>query len=449
MNRFHAIIVAFAAVSVWVGCTTHADRLQGIRSDYHAGNVAGAKTKVDAAISKNHREADVLKLDRAMLLLAEGNPREAEASLREVRDRFEEKEGKDLAEGALAMLTDDRQLAYAGEDYEKVLIRVMLSLSNLLGNGSDASAYALQVNQKQQQIIEKSKSTDKDGKNLKANYKHVPAGAYLHAALREETHTNYDDVARSLELVAKWQPDFPSAKADLERAKNGRHSQPGHGVVYVFTLVGRGPYKEEREEIASSAALLIADRILSATGKQSLPPTLAPIKIPRVVRGVNQLANVAVAVDGKPAGRTETITDVGQMATDQCEALMPETLARAIVRRVVKKGAIYGAKEAIGTDKSEMTSLALNVVGVAWEATESADTRCWGLLPDKIQVLRLELPAGEHQLTLQPTMSANCPAQSVAQTIRIQIRDGANSYVLANFPDAKLVGKIVTSQSGK
>ena len=447
MSRYHAILL-LAAIPIGVGCATHADRLEAIRSDYHAGNAAGAKTKIDAAIAKNAREADVLKLDRAMVLLSEGKPRDAEACLREVRDRFEEKEGKDFAEGVMAMLADDQKLAYSGEDYEKVLIRVMLSLSNLLADGSDAAAYALQVNDKQQQIIEKSKATDADGKNLKANFKLVPAGAYLHAALREETHANYDDVARSLELVAKWQPDFAPAKADLERAKNGRHSQPGHGVAYVFTLVGRGPYKEEREEIASTVSLLIADRILSAVGKQSLPPTIAPIKIPRVVRPVNRITNVAVVADGRPAGRTETITDIGQMASEQCEAVLPATLARAVVRRVVKKGVIYGAKEAIGTDKSQITSLALNVVGVAWEATESADTRCWGLLPDKIQVLRLELPAGEHQLTLQP-LTGNGAALGTSETIRIQVRDGGNSYVLANFPDAKLTGKIVTNNSGK
>ena len=44
-----------------------------------------------------------------------------------------------------------------------------------------------------------------------------------------------------------------------------------------------------------------------------------------------------------------------------------------------------------------MTSVALDIAGIAWEATEAADTRCWGLLPEKIQVLRIELPAGRHQ----------------------------------------------------
>ncbi|MBY0456426.1 MAG: hypothetical protein K2V38_03755, partial [Gemmataceae bacterium] len=400
MPRPHALFVALA-VALLAGCATHSDRLQDIRSAYNTGNTAAAKTKIDAAIAKNGREADVLKLDRAMVLLSEGSAREAEALLREVRDKFEAKEGKDLAEGALSMLTDDLALAYAGEDYEKVLIRVMLSLCNLMGDGSDASAYALQVNQKQQQIIDRSKSTDKDGKNLKSAYKYVPVGPYLHAALREETHTNQDDVARSLELVAKWQPDFPSLKQDLDRAKAGRHSQKGNGVVYVFALVGRGPYKEERAEIATTAAILVADRILSAMAKQSVPPNLAPVKVPRVVRPVNQIASVNVNVTGHGGGQTQTITDVGQMATEQCDALMPEILARAVVRRVVKKGIIYGTKEAIGSDKTQLSSLALNAAGVAWEATESADTRCWGLLPDKIQVLRLELPAGEHALSLQ------------------------------------------------
>ena len=48
------------------------------------------------------------------------------------------------------MVTDDTHTAYAGEDYEKVLIRAMLSLSNLMVDGTDSLAYAHQVMQKQQ-----------------------------------------------------------------------------------------------------------------------------------------------------------------------------------------------------------------------------------------------------------------------------------------------------------
>jgi hypothetical protein len=428
-----------------VGCATHADRLKEIRTAYYSGDTKMAAAQIDAAIDKHAREADVLKLDKATTLLGEGRAAEAEALFREVRDRFEEKEGKDVREGVAAMLVDDQQLAYPGEDYEKVLVRFYLALCNLMRDGSDAPAYALQVNEKQQQLVAAGAGRGPDGKNLKESYKLVAAGAYLHAALREETHANYDDVARSLQQVATWQPDFRPAKADLERAKTGRHSQPGHGVVYVFAMVGRGPFKEEKAEPVSSVSLLLADRLISALGKQSLPPTLAPVKIPHVSRPVNEVSAVAVGLGGHPAGRTETLTDVGLMASQQADAVMPETLARAVVRRVVKKGVIYGVKEAVKTDQTQWSSLALNAVGVAWEAMESADTRCWGLLPDKIQVLRLELPAGEHSLTLQPT-GASGLAIGGPEAVRVPVADGRNTYVLATFPGSRAVGRVVTSR---
>ena len=62
---------------------------------------------------------------------------------------------------------------------------------------------------------------------------------------------------------------------------------------------------------------------------------------------------------------------------------------------------VLGEVDGILCEDTRMTAKLLNAAGVVWEATESADTRCWGLLPEKIQVLRIELPAGQHQLSLQ------------------------------------------------
>ena len=92
-------------------------------------------------------------------------------------------------------------------------------------------------------------------------------------------------------------------------------------------------------------ALLIADQILSATNKYRLPPTIAPIKVPKVVVPQNMIDRVRVMVDGRVAGETATITNIGQMAIEQYAAIYPQVIARAVVRRVVKKGVIYGAKQ--------------------------------------------------------------------------------------------------------
>jgi uncharacterized protein len=431
-----------ACLLLSAGCSTYAHQVCEVRDAYFAGDLALAEVKIDGALKKHPREADVLKLERATVLLTEGRVREAEALYREVRDRFDHLEKKDVGEAALSMLTDDQRLAYAGEDYEKVLVRVFLALSNLLGDGQDAGAYALQVAAKQQAIVQA--GAGPDGKNLKETYKQVAAGAYVHAALREETHQHYDDAARSLELVCNWAPEFAPGRQDLDRMRQGKHSAKGNGVLYVFGLVGRGPYKEERMEIASTASLLIADRILSHTANHSLPPNIAPVKVPRVIVPHNEVQAVRVSVDGRQHGDTATLTDVGAMARDQADAVLPHTVARAVARRVVKKAAVYGAKEALDTQKGGGIEIVLDIAGVVWEATESADTRCWGLLPDKVQVLRVELPAGKHQLQLQPVNHQGLP-QGPTQPAAVEVFDGRNTYVLASFPTGRLAGKVVCS----
>lgn len=441
-NRLAILMPLLVLVAGLSGCATHADRLTTIRDAYYGGRVDKARSIVNTGLEDRKKDQDVLKLERAMIELAEGNPVQAERTLREVRDSFDHLEQNSLGETVLSAFKDDNTLAYSGEDYEKVLIRCFLALSSLMHDGIDAEAYSLQVADKQRRIIQE--GSDKDGNNPKLAYQQVALGAYIQATLKEASHTEYQEAERAIQLVANWEPDFEYANDDLNRIRNGRHSEKGNGVLYVFGLVGEGPYKEERPEIPASNALLIADRILSATNKHSLPPTIAPIKVPVVVRSRNRITSLNVTVDGKTAGQTATITDIGRMALQQYEAVFPQIMARAVVRRVIKKGSIYAAKEmALGDDQNPFAELAFDLAGSAWEATESADTRCWGLLPDQIQVLRIELPAGEHSVKLKPLGGAKPIGEGASQTVRIE--DGRNTYLLANFPDNKLVGKMVVS----
>lgn len=434
-----ALLLAFAA-----GCATHEQRLLAIRDGFYSGDLPEAEKSLEDGLKRDRRDSEVLLLERSIVDLAEGRAKESEQALRTVRDRFDELEHARLGKAAISLITDDTHKVYCGEDYEKVLVRAFLAISNLLGDGQDAAAYALQVADKQQQIIQAAgaKATD-DQPNPKLAYKQVAIGPYLHGLIREATHSNYDDAARANALVVRWEPDFLYGRADLERAQHGRHSSPGSGVLYVFALVGRGPYKQETLELPTTVSLLIADRIISATNKYSLPPTIAPVKVPQMVVPPNDIAHVGVFVDSQPAGTTATITDVGRMAVEQHQAIYPHIIADAVIRRIVKKGIVLGAKEALGATETTLTSLALDVAGIAWEATEAADTRCWGLLPEKIQVLRVELPHGQHQISLRPVSRNGWSGPEEQQTVTID--DGRNTYLLANFPDSRLVGKIVTN----
>jgi hypothetical protein len=441
-TRFRPSLI-LALASLFVGCASYTERVSKIRDSYYTLHVDQAQLLVEQALGDDPLNADVLRLEQAMIHLAGGRPNEAEQVLRQARDRFDELEDTGQARAALSYVTDDRRRVYPGEDYEKVLIRAMLALCNLMHDGGDAEAYSLQVIDKQQQIIQA--ASNNKGENPKLNYQPVALAPYLRGVLREATHLDYDDAERSYTAVVNWQPNFIAAKHDLHRAATGHHSAKGNGVLYVFTLVGRGPYKEQATEIPTTASLLIAGEILSATGEHTVPPNVAPIKVPKVVAQANGVASVGIDVGGRPIGATETVTDVTQLAVQQYAAIYPQVIARAVARRCLKKGLLYGAKEVGGVSNGSLSNIAIDVAGIAWEATESADTRCWSLLPDKIQVLRVELPAGEHAVTLR-ALGLHGQVAGNGTTQNVRIADGRNTYLLASMPGSRVVGKVLVSE---
>lgn len=435
------LLICFSA-----GCATHSHQLEGIRKDYYAGHVDKSSATLDSLLSKKSKDSDALKLDRAIVELSSGQPKKAEQTLREVRDHLDYLEQKDAGEQLLAMVNDDQSIAWSGDDYEKVLIRTYLALANLMHDGGDANAYALQIDEKQSQIINRIEN-DRREENSQLDFKRVAVGPYLHAALLEERHLNYDDIERSRLKVVSWENSFRDGKTDLERARHGRHSEAGNGVLYLFCMVGRGPHKVEAAEVPTQAAMLIVDRILSEVLKQELTPTVAPVKVPVVQPGRSLISNVSLMIDGQETGTTATLTDISEFAVQQSQANLPDVIARAVVRRTVKKAAMYAVKERVGAESRPGADIALTLAGIAWEATENADTRCWGLLPDQIQVLRVELPAGEHQLELQPMLAGRPTGR--AETISVRIEDGRNTYMMGNIPDTEFVGQVLVSTNGQ
>ncbi len=429
----------FLAVALIVaGCSTHARQLVVARQQYYEGELDAAAETLRLQAEQAPRDADVTALDGALIDLVSGRPAEAESALRVVRDRFDELEEADIPEQGLSLVTDDQRLAYAGTSYEKTLIRVFLAIANLVHDGGDVEAYSLQINAKQQQLARQ--LTELNDDEAESAYRPLAVGPYLRGVIREASFANYDDAARAYRQVTRWRPAFRAGVVDLQRAEQSVHSRPGNGVVYVMALVGRGPFRQQAVEVPTSQALLLTDRIVSALGPYEVPPTVAPIKIPRVTVPQRTIDYLTVAVDGRPAGATDVICDVADLALRQQAVELPHVMARAIARRIVKKAAVYAAKDQLSAE-SGLTDIALTAAGVVWEAAEAADTRCWGLLPREIQVLRIELPAGRHELAIRPLASGTSVGQEA--TVAVEVFDGRNTYVLANFPDDRLIGTIL------
>lgn len=423
------------------GCSTHAHRLQQPRQLFYSNQLDQAHEQFDKLAEKKRRsDNSVVELDLAMVELISGQPRAAEIRLRDVRDRWDHLEQDSAIESATALITDDQRKAYSGEDYEKLLVRVFLTLASLMQDGVDAESYTLQAIEKTEDLAEKAKSKWGDG--VLEAYHVPPIAPYLRGVLREATMSNYDDALRAYQHTDALMPGAPFVLADIERVTHGVHSAPKHGVVYIVSMIGRGPYKTEVAAQATSDALLIADRIVSAVGQYSVPPTLAPIKVPEIVSSPMPFDVIGVRVNGIPTSTTLPLTDLHAMAHQTFSAKLPEIMARSVARRVIKKGAVYVAKDQLNAS-APIASLAMDGLGVAWEATESADTRCWGLLPREIQILRLELPSGTHQLDLEPLMNDRPCGRATPCTVRVE--DGRNTYVLGYWPDLQPIGQVLVN----
>lgn len=447
-QRRSASNVVLLALMVASGCKTQATQIFHARNSFYNGNLSVANQKLEKAIGRGDEKNDFILADQAIVDLVSGDAAIAEQKLRRVRDSFDHLEQAHLGESALTLIADDRSRAYAGEDYEKVLVRNFLAISNLMHDGSDAIPYCLQANQEQNRILNRAEEKQKKNKtdDQRKESSRVALSAYLYGTLKEQTHRSYDDAQRAYTAVAAWSPDFHAIKSDIQRVQYGSHSQPGNGVVHVIALVGPGPVKQETVAPVTSDALMIASQILGSVGDRQFPKFSAPVKIPEVVVPQTNVHAIQIHAGNQFLGSTSTITDVGQLATTQHEIARNRIIARAVVRRLVKKGAIYEAKDELAEDSS-WASIAFDAAEFAWEASEQADTRCWGLLPGTIQVARIELPQGTHELTLAAARENIIIGDREATRVRVE--NGRNTYVLAYFPDNQLVGKIVVSANGR
>lgn len=90
-------------------------------------------------------------------------------------------------------------------------------------------------------------------------------------------------------------------------------------------------------------------------------------------------------------GEMVLAADLGHLAHRNLEDAYAKVLIRTLARGLIK----YWAAEKAEEKRGEIAGFIVNLLGAA---TEWADTRGWVSLPERIQMARITLPAGEHHL---------------------------------------------------
>ncbi len=474
-------IAWLSVVCLLGGCHNWQKSHEAAIANFGHGDIQVSRAALKESQDKSRTEKTFLELDAGILDLASGNVTQAESRFRNLRRELEHLEQKDVTEHATSMMTDSRAIAYSGRDFERRMILNMALLTSLLGDGQDAFAYSLQAteaaNSRRTMLADTAKKASESSVVVEAAptpdqidvispVSHViprPAAdivaapldqplalsSYLSTAVQSEHSMRHDETEQALNDIGFWNPAFRRHDQASSRGEFGTRCQAGNGTLHVITLVGKSPRWVSESAAPTSAALLIADRIISATGKHTLPPTIAAVKIAQPEIYGHTLPTGSVQCFVGPPGAAgsastpltfSTVVDLNQVAIASYHEHRDEEIAKAVTRRVLKKGAVYVLKEAQNIHNNTFVDLGINVAGVVWEAMEQADTRSWRLLPARIDVARTELPAGQWSVNLR---LAQYGASASFQTVPVHIEDGRNTYIVCLIPDQQITGNIL------
>lgn len=317
-----------------------------------------------------------------------------------------------LTEEAGSVLFSDEVVKYKGEDFEKLLINVYLAIDyTLLGKYEDAVVEARRVNHKLDIMISKGKEP----------YEQNAFAKYL-AAMLFEARDEYNDAFVDYRQLLKW------------RGKEN----PQYLAVPLLRLADRLHFGQELEDYQKRFKGTKDYRLGKNEGEVVLllENGKAPIKQPSeqfrlvpVFRKRLYGSQYAWLGSGGKRVRTYSLFDIEGTAIKELDNRLAGIIAKKVGGVVVKEVAAAAVEKA--TD-SELAGL---MTRIFLHATDSADTRSWTTLPSQLQVARLTLPAGRHDIRLDMVSAFAGEQKGTKLWSGVEVKPGSTQFLHYRYRD--------------
>ena len=292
-----------------------------------------------------------------------------------------------ISEAAKTLATGEREKAYAGEDFEKLMISVLQGLNYaLLGKDEDALVEVRRVNERMLKMIREEKKP----------YEQLAIARYLSAVLYEDQGAlddAYIDYAAALKLA-------PGARA-LEEPVLRLAVQTGRSDD-VEALAKRMPGVDTSKLRTNEGQLVVILETGRSPEKVSNHQGEGPqlVTVPAYVNRTSFTSHATVTAGPRPPQTTETVTSLEAVARVHLNDRIGRMLSKQLAGVAVKAGLAAGVgaltkSEALGA----LTFLALS-------ATNQTDLRSWLSLPAEFEVARFRLPVGDQPVTVTTPVGA-------------------------------------------
>jgi hypothetical protein len=327
-------------------------------------------------------------LDWAMSLHLAGNYEASNAIFALAEKHVWGNDYTSVSEEAGTLLTSENTKVYRGEDFEKLMIHVYKALNfALMGKGEESLVEARLVDRR-------IRSTESATESANAFARYLSAILYESQREWNDAYIDYKKtrqilpefasvgqdlvrVARKLGMrdqVERWQKEY-----GIEASKTSSDSKRRAEIVVIYQN-GMGPRKAPRTDFYS---------------------------LPRFVPHPDFVRWAEVQVNGQVRGVTQVLHDIEKTAIRNLDERVGGMIAKRLAGRVVKEVAAHEVERR--TNSAALGAL----TRVILVAADQADLRCWQTLPRDLQILRIEVEPGVHEVRVRPEGAAELAPQSV------------------------------------
>ncbi|MDR1230236.1 MAG: hypothetical protein LBK61_02420 [Spirochaetaceae bacterium] len=391
----------------FVSCATRPDVYRPVDNHVAEGDYAQAAAAiVEAQNSRKpvypEKNAVMLFLDKGMLEHYAENYAESAVGLEEAERLIADAYTKSVTMEIGTFILNDNTREYSGEDYEDIYINVFNALNYYnRGNVEEALVEVRKINGKLQALAVKySKSIDEakqyadenggysGGDNEKYTFDDSALARYL-AALFWRGTGHSDDARIDLDALVQayrtspevYDNPVPSTVPDEYRVPQGE------ARLNLIAFTGLSPLKEE-----DITYIPLPFAFPNDTAKIALP-----VMRDRPVRAVH----VEAIIDNTERVTLELIEDMGKVMEETFKARRSLIYVKAVVRTIVKTSVAAIAHAAVADQSGDDWGLLAGIAGRLFtEGTEAADTRSARYFPRYAFVGGINLPPGEHAVTL-------------------------------------------------
>jgi len=377
--------VALGALVLMVtGCAgDYVGRTKGYREAYESYNYPPAIQGFQSEISAGPTIDQLLAMmDEGMVLHAAGKFEESIKVLAEADKLSEKLDFVSVSEEAKVLISSERERAYRGEDFEKLMISTLQALNyGQLGKDEDALVEVRRVNERMQRMINEEKKP----------YEQLAVARYLAAVLWEDQN-HLDDAFIDYAAANELAGDLGTLAEPLVRlAKQTGRDEAFKSLQRQYPWVQPQPLAADEGQVL--VVLEAGKAPVKTNGSKTGGPKAEVIAVP-VFHDRQWIHDSAVSLDGAAPVRPTTVTSLEQVAKIHLDHRIDGLIARQFGALAIRSGIAYGAAKA--TD-SEVVGL---LTFLALSLANQPDLRSWMSLPAEFQLARFRTPSGVHRLTV-------------------------------------------------